>query len=196
MNFIYSVPSFRHNRFFDGWQLGSIFQTQSGNPVNLLANAAGINRLTGLATLRPDQIGSIQMNGAPAANGSIQWFSATVCDPFVTPTCAPGSTFAIPDVPGGATRQFHFGNFGRNVIIGPGFTNVDFSLIKRTKITERFSHEFRIEAFDLFNHPNFGQPNRTAQLGNALFGQINTTRFQPGDSGSARQLQFAMKLIF
>ena len=89
---------------------------------------------------------------------------------------------------------------------------MDFSLIKKTKINERFSHEMRFEAFDILNHPNFGQPGRGAQLvatnpalavsaTNPLipvstFGVINSTRFATGDSGSSRQLQFAMKLIF
>jgi hypothetical protein len=88
---------------------------------------------------------------------------------------------------------------------------VDFSLIKKTKINERFSHEMRFEAFDLFNHPNFGQPGRVAQLVNdptaanpntapqivsPTFGVISSTRFATGDSGSSRQLQFAMKLVF
>ncbi len=199
MNFIYSVPAFRNNRLFGGWQLGSIIQTQSGNPVNILANAASISGLTGLATLRPDQIGAINLvGGAPAANGSIQWFIAPVCDPVRAPAGCAGATFAIPN--SGTPTNYHFGNFGRNSIIGPGFTNVDFSIIKRTKITERFSNELRLEAFDLFNHPNFGQPNRTAQLvggvSSPTFGQITSTRFQPGDSGSARQLQFAIKLLF
>jgi hypothetical protein len=207
MNFIYSVPSFRHNRFFDGWQLGSIIQSQSGNPVNLVDT--GLSGLTGVATLRPDQIGSIQIVNQPTANGGIQWIAPLVCDPTkVTnaPSCN-GASFALPTAGG-----LHFGNFGRNVIIGPGFNNVDFSLIKRTKISERFSHEFRIEAFDLFNHPNFGQPGRGAQLvlrdptkpqsaANPLivspdFGVISSTRFPVGDSGSARQIQFAMKLLF
>jgi outer membrane receptor protein involved in Fe transport len=198
MNFIYAVPSFRHDRFFDGWQLGSIIQAQSGNPVNIFANAAGISGLTGFSTLRPDQIGSIQLLGAPAANGSIQWFVAPVCDPVRAPAGCAGATFAIPN--SGTATNYHFGNYGRNSLIGPGFTNVDFSIIKRTKITERFSNELRLEAFDLFNHPNFGQPNRVAQLVGGVsspsFGQITTTRFQPGDSGSARQLQFAIKLLF
>jgi hypothetical protein len=94
---------------------------------------------------------------------------------------------------------------GRNSIVGPSFINSDFSLQKTTKITERVSHQFRIEAFDLFNHPNFGNPNRTAQAGTVnangtltlpAFGQITTTRFPTGDAGSSRQLQVAMKLIF
>ncbi len=197
-NFIYSIPAFRNNRFFNGWQVGSIVQAQSGNPVNLLANALGINTFTGLATLRPDLIGPVQIVNQPVANGIlyIAGGGTAVCDPFVTPTCPAGSVFAVPDVPGGASRQFHFGNIGRNSIIGPGFANVDFSLIKRTKITERFTHEFRFEAFDLFNHANLGQPNRVAQVGSTTFGIISSTRFPTGDSGSARQLQFAMKLLF
>jgi hypothetical protein len=121
-----------------------------------------------------------------------------LCDPLnpnnPANPCA-GSTFALSTAGG-----LHFGSFGRNAIIGPGFTNVDFSLIKKTKITERFSTEFRIEAFDIFNHANFGQPGRGAQLVGGIpvttFGVISSTRFQPGDSGSARQLQFAVKLIF
>ncbi|HEX9121074.1 MAG TPA: hypothetical protein VF840_11095, partial [Terriglobales bacterium] len=75
--------------------------------------------------------------------------------------------------------------------------NVDFSLTKTTRITERLRNEFRVEAFDLFNHPNFGNPNRSAvtSAGNT-FGVISSTRFPNGDSGSARQLQFALKFIF
>jgi Carboxypeptidase regulatory-like domain/TonB dependent receptor len=194
MNFIYDVPALRQNRVFQGWQVGSIISDQSGNPVNLLANALGINGLTGLSTLRPDLIGPIQIVNTPVAGG-IQYFTGSVCDPFTGP-CAAGTTFGIPDVTGGVSRVFHFGNLGRNTIIGPGFNNVDFSLIKKTKINERFSHEMRFEAFDLFNHPNFGQPGRTAQVGSTTFGVINSTRFPTGDSGSSRQLQFAMKLVF
>jgi outer membrane receptor protein involved in Fe transport len=194
MNFIYALP-FKGNRFFEGWQVGSIIQSQSGNPVNLVANAGGISGLTGLATLRPDLIGPVQLVSTPVAGGTIQWFAnTTVCDPHVA-ACAPGTAFAIPDASGGPL-VYHFGDIGRNAIIGPRFDNVDFSLVKRTRITERFTHEFRIEAFDLFNHPNFGQPGRTAAVGSATFGIINSTRFPVGDSGSARQLQFAMKLIF
>jgi hypothetical protein len=102
----------------------------------------------------------------------------------------------VPDVLVAGKPVYHFGNFGRNVIIGPGFNNVDMSLVKRTKINERFTGELRFEAFDVLNHANLGQPNRVAQAGSLNFGQISSTRFPTGDSGSARQLQFAAKLTF
>ena len=199
MNFIYSMP-FKGNRLVEGWQVGSIIQDQTGNPVNILANASGLANFTGVSSIRPDLVGPIQLVKTINSNGTIQWFANSVCDPFVA-ACS-GQTFSIPDVAGGASRAFHFGNFGRNVIIGPGFNNVDFSLLKKTKITERFTNELRIEIFDLFNHPNFGQPGggsasqRTASVGSATFGQISNTRFATGDSGSSRQLQFALKLVF
>jgi Carboxypeptidase regulatory-like domain/TonB dependent receptor-like, beta-barrel len=207
MNFIYDVPALKQNRIFQGWQLGSIISDQSGNPVNLVVT--GISGFTGLATLRPDQLSAVQIVNQPLANGNIQWFTPSLCDPTrsFSPSCS-GSTFSISTTSG----TLHFGNEGRNSIIGPGFNNVDFSLIKKTKITERFSNELRFEAFDIFNHPNFGQPGRGAQLvatNSALpvsatnplipvntFGVISSTRFATGDSGSSRQLQFAVKLIF
>ncbi len=194
INFLYAFP-FKRNRLVDGWQLGGIIQEQSGNPVNLLANAAGISGLTGVATLRPDLAGSVQTTNQPVAGG-IRWFGSSVCDPARTPGGCAGSMFLIPDALNGATVVYHFGNMGRNVIIGPGFNNVDLSLIKRTKINERLSNELRLEAFDLLNHANFGQPGRVAQVGSTTFGVISSTRFPVGDSGSARQLQFAVKLIF
>lgn len=200
MNFIYDLPAYKQNRIFEGWQVGSIIQAQSGNPVNL--QAAGLN-ITGLATLRVDQTGPVNIVDTPV-NGGIQWFAPSLCDPNDTrsPSCT-GASFAMPTAGG-----VHFGSMGRNVIIGPGFNDVDFSLVKRTKINERFTHEMRVEFFDLFNHPNFGQPGRIAQLVNdptnptgtkiasPTFGVISSTRFPVGDSGSARQIQFAMKLLF
>ena len=85
---------------------------------------------------------------------------------------------------------------GRNVIIGPRFNNTDVSLIKRTTFGENKVLEFRWEVFDVFNHANFGQPGRTAQVGSTTFGVIANTRFPTGDSGSSRQMQFALKFKF
>lgn len=87
-----------------------------------------------------------------------------------------------------------FGNLGRNVIIGPSFNNTDFSVLKNIKLDESRSLQFRAEVFDLFNHANLGQPGRV--VGSATFGRISNTRFPTGDSGSSRQLQFALKFMF
>jgi len=202
INLIYALP-LKGNRLIEGWQIGTIVQAQSGNPVNIQASATGSAGLTGVATLRPDLIGPVQIVNQPVPGSlNIQYFANSVCDPAalakLTPpqTCPAGTTFAIPDALVGGNSQFHLGNFGRDVIIGPGFNNVDLSIIKKTRITERLRTEFRAEAFDLLNHPNFGQPNRFALVGSKTFGQISNTRFPNGDFGSSRQLQLSLKLVF
>ncbi len=87
-----------------------------------------------------------------------------------------------------------FGNLGRNVIVGPRFNNTDISVVKNTFIGERCRVQFRAEVFDLFNHANFGRPGNT--VGTPSFGQISSTRFPTGESGSSRQIQFGLKLFF
>jgi hypothetical protein len=156
-------------------------QLQSGNPITIVTpNSA----LTGVPnTVRPDLLAPVETGINPAANGNIQYFPSVAC---ATP--APGCSFLMAN---------HFGNLGRNAIGGPDFQNIDFSLLKNTRIRERITAQFRCDVFDLFNHPNFGQPNRiTSTSPGNTFGQISTTRFPVGDSGSSRQLQLALKLIF
>jgi hypothetical protein len=203
---LYELP-FHGNQFKEGWQLSLITQSQSGNPVTLLAgNAAAIgttilaanaNSFTGLATLRPDINGPIAISQSPAAGViGVQWFPNLVCDPRPGGSCPAGSTVILPVAFIGGKTIYHFGSMGRNVVIGPSFNNSDLSLIKRTKIGEHQMIEFRWEVFDIFNHANFGQPGRTAQVGSTSFGVITNTRFPTGDSGSSRQMQFAIKYKF
>ena len=72
--------------------------------------------------------------------------------------------------------------------------DIDFAISKNTAIKERFSLQFRAEAFNLFNHPNLAQPSNSFTAAN--YGQITSTRTARGDLGSSRQLQLGMKLIF
>jgi len=115
-------------------------------------------------TLRPDVSGPITM-----VNTVEKWFDTSVFT-------------AVP----------RFGNLGRNVVIGPGFKNTDLAIIKNTKLNETVRMQFRVEFFDLFNHANFGTPGNI--VGTPAFGQITSTRFQTGESGSSRQIQFAVKI--
>src|SRR5262249_3819200 len=116
-------------------------------------------------TLRPDLTGPIQVIG-----NVDNWFDTSVFVPVAG-----------------------FGNLGRNVVTGPGFNNADFSIMKNTAIKEKLRLQFRAEFFDLFNHPNFGQPGNV--VGSPNFGRIVNTRFPTGESGTSRQVQFALKLI-
>jgi hypothetical protein len=123
--------------------------------------------LNGVAnTVRPDVIAPIDVIG-----NVDQWFNASAFSPVA-----------------------RFGGLGRNVVIGPRFNNTDLSIIKNTKLHENARLQFRAEFFDLFNHANFGQPGNV--VGTPTFGRITNTRFSTGESGSSRQIQFAVKCNF
>jgi hypothetical protein len=172
----YELP-FKANRLVAGWQLGIITQAQTGNPLNptlAIGPGPGIS-----LTVRPDVTGAIQTTGNPAG-----WFTNKAV--FVSP--------CIAAVPPATLPTCHPGDLGRDSITGPGFLNTDFSVTKNTKITERFTLQFRSEMFDVFNHPNFGNPVLTTT--SSSFGKILSTRFPTGDFGSSRQIQFALKLLF
>ena len=80
------------------------------------------------------------------------------------------------------------------MIFGPGFADVDLSGEKDTRIFEGLVFKLRVDAFDILNHPNFGQPSGNTQ--SATFGQISSTRFATSDGGSSRQLQLSGKFVF
>ncbi len=172
LNGIYELP-FHGSRFLEGWQLAPIITLQSGNPINFRTTNASF---TGSATLRGSVTGPVQTGFTPARNGN-----AT----YVTYIQNPSVFF---------DQGAQFGNLGRNVVIGPGFYNVDVALIKNTRVREHMNVQFRVDAFDLLNQTNFGQPVST--LGTSTFGLLTNTRFPTGDSGSSRQMQLAIKLVF
>jgi hypothetical protein len=197
VNLSYDLP-FSGNRLKEGWQVVVVEQAQTGNPLNIVTNIATI---TGNTTVRPDLIGALpnivatpNVDPTTGAVISYQWFASnTVCDPRVAGSCTASSVFALPYSPNGVA---HFGNLGRNAIYGPGFADTDVSLIKNVKLAGESRIQLRVEAFNLFNQANLGQPGGQATVGSTSFGVISNTRFPTGDSGSARQLQFAVKFLF
>jgi hypothetical protein len=172
----YELP-FKANRLVSGWQIGVVQQAQSGSP---LTPSLAIFPGSGITlTVRPDVTGKVQTTGNPS-----QYFANKAV--FASPCVAAVAPATLPTC--------HPGDLGRNAIVGPGFLDTDFSVTKNTKVNERLNLQFRSEFFDLFNHPNFGNPVLT--ITSSSFGTIQSTRFPTGDFGSARQIQFALKLLF
>jgi hypothetical protein len=144
-----------------GWQVAAVIQAQSGNPVNLVTSNSSLNGVPN--SVRPDVTGPIRIIGAVD-----RWFDTSV--------------FVATD---------HFGNLGRNVVIGPAFKNTDVSLVKHVR-TGRVDAQFRVDVFDVFNHPNLGAPGNI--VGSPTFGKISSTRLPTGEAGSSRQIQIAIRL--
>ncbi len=159
----YALP-FTGHVLTRGWQVASVVQSQSGNPVNIVTSNSSLNGVPN--TVRPDVTGPIRIVGSVD-----QWFDPTV---FVAAN--------------------HFGNLGRNVVIGPAFNNVDVSFIRNERPGGRFGLQFRVDIFDVFNHANFGPPGNV--VGTPAFGKITRTRLPTGEAGSSRQIQLAARLSF
>ncbi len=171
-SFIWELPFFKEDKgalgwVLGGWQLSGIFTAYSGNPINFTADAA---------TLR--------------APGNTQRPNLDGGDPKVFGDIGPGQLYFDTSV-FSAPAQNTWGNMTRNDSIdGPGFWNVDLSLVKRLRFGDKVSAELRADAFNAFNHPNFGNPN--GAFGNATFGQVT------GMSGSysPRLVRFGARILF
>ncbi len=179
-NAIYTLP-FKGNRLVEGYSLSTIVQYQTGNPVNITNNASTFTGVAGV--IRPNQVGPIVTNKVQGAGANVSFIQSTVCPASgLTPTCS------FQNLKAG------LGDISRNNITGPGFADIDLSGEKSTRITERLTFNLRADAFDILNHPNFGQP--VGNTSSSVFGQILSTRFAVSDGGSSRQLQISGKFVF
>lgn len=200
---IYNLP-FKGNRLVSGYQFSTIVQYQTGNPVNITANSstytgvANVVRpnLLGRPTTKKQQLGG-QTNVSFIQNPGGLAYGGDVCDiTNRTPACVYQvvGTQSVATAPTSPTVYTGIGNMQRNSVIGPGFADLDLSAEKDTKVFENLNFRLRVDAFDILNHPNFGQPSGNVQ--SSVFGQISSTRFPIGDAGSSRQLQISGKFTF
>ena len=199
---IYDLP-FKANRFVSGYRLTSILQYQTGNPVNILASSSSFNGVAGV--VRPNRVGTPTIQKQQLAGIANLTFiqstglayGGTVCDVTnYTSACVyqVNGTQASATASTAPSAYTGIGNFPRNALTGPGFADLDISAEKQTKLFESLAFTLRIDAFDILNHPNFGQPSGNVQ--SASFGQISSTRFATSDGGSSRQLQLSAKFTF
>jgi hypothetical protein len=167
---LYELP-FARRHVLGGWQVNGIAYYRSG--LALTVSQSGTMQSTGIGNNRPNVVPG--KTGASSDPTIDQWFDPTA--------------FARTEATG------TFGNLGRNTLRGPQIYNFDLSLVKNTKVGP-LDTELRVEAFNVFNHPQFGPPART--FGNADFGRI-TTAASPSCQTcgtSERQIQFGLKVRF
>ncbi len=177
---LWQIPfhgAFPVHQLFEGWQVSGIATVHSGTPFNVGDgfDQAGTGNI--FAYDRPN-LNPGYTAGSIVTGTLNQWYNPN----------------ALSLSPVG-----ELGNFGRNVLTGPFFWNVDFSAIKDTKLSERFTLQFRAEFFNIFNKPNWGLPNAAnfTQIPGTGGGAISPTAGQITTLASnMRQIQFALKLIF
>jgi hypothetical protein len=150
-NFIYEFPNRKGSleKLTNGWGVNGIVTVQSGAPFHMIIESSDFDG-SGTFFAKPDVVGPIRYNYSDPNNFLDLTSFAAPCTPVATGFTGSASSC----VPG--TR--HFGNLGRNALLGPNYRQFDFSLYKNTSLTERVKMELRFEAYNLFNHPNFASP--------------------------------------
>jgi len=200
----YDVPAARSlGRFGSGWALSGVATIMSGHPFSLNYFYEGDYDGSGEGFGRPDVVAPIQYNhGNPAEFLNLS--------SFAIPCTLNGlGTEDIDCVPG--TR--HFGNEGRNSLIGPNYRDLDFAISKMTSITERWKVQFRTDFYNIFNHPAFASPLLPSFFADAATNGFNANGTSAGfyplkatsdvglgnpilGGGGPRSIQFALKFLF
>jgi hypothetical protein len=207
-NFGYEFPKIGGSlaKLKNGWGIDGTASLQDGQPFTLNYNFEGDYSGSGEGFDRPDVTGAIRYGSAP--------FNFLDLGSFQVP-CTFGNTTAISGSGDSnclaGTR--HFGNLGRNTLVGPSFKEFNFGISKNTPITERVNLQIRADFFNLFNHPNFANPElpnfiadpATNGLNAAGRGVGNLALTATGDvgignpflgGGGPRGVQFAAKFTF
>jgi hypothetical protein len=192
---LYELPFGRGRKYMNhgitanlggGWDLSGGWAYATGAPIQIFAGKDA--SATGIGNDRPNVVAGQDPNAGPKTPN--QWFNIYA---FSLPAL-PGNKVGLPD--------YAFGNAGRNVVTGVPVNSIDFAAKKNFYFTERRYLQFRFEAFNFLNHPNFGDPgtglNSNVPSGavtpvfGGTFGRITGTK-----AGiDMRQLQFALKLLF
>ncbi len=162
-----------------GWEVNSILKFQNGEPVNVLTGQD--NSGTAEGEDRANITG-------PALNSDRSVQSHSYAQ-YLNP-----NSFAVP-TPG------TYGNLRRNQVVGPGFGDVDMSLIKNIPIyKERVRAQFRVEMFNVFNRINLAQPLNNLGYGSSFGASTSTIGVSYGapgiGSGEPYNTQLALKIIF
>jgi hypothetical protein len=174
---VYELPFGRARRFgsslpgvldilVGGWQVNGILTLQGGQPLTLTTTNTSNS---GSAVLRPNNNGRSARLSGSVHDRLHRYFDTSV--------------FSQPE-------PFTFGNTGRTLpdVRSHGLRNLDFSLFKNFRVTEKATVQFRAEAFNLTNTPQFGFPDMN--FASQQFGVISSQANEP------RQIQFGLKVLF
>lgn len=162
------------SKVIGGWELSGIATASTGRPVNItVTRSASDLPDANRGNQRPDVVPGVSIYAAQQTLNN--WFNP--------------AAFKVP-------AKGTWGNAGRFLGRGPGYWEVDSALEKRTHVTERASVSFRVEAFNLFNHPIYGNPGGNLSAV-STFGRI-TGILNNGavGTGTPRRLQFMLRVEF
>ncbi len=159
------------NAVLGGWQMNGIFSAFQGRYFTLSASGSSLD-MPGNNRQTPDQTGPISYTGCIGTESNCRFFDISSFKP-------------ITDV--------RFGNVGRNTMRGPGVVNMDLSLFRTFKLSEKFNLQFRAEGYNIGNTPHFSNPSTS--VNSSRFGQVTSTN-TGWAYGRSREFRFGLRVGF
>jgi len=180
LNWLWDVPrapvsNAALDKIINHWQVSGIASFVSGSPMSIGYSTTTAVDITGT----PSQGARIDVLNEPVLPKSERTF-----DRFFNT-----AVFALPKVG-------TFGNAARTLIRGPGINNWDIALFKDFPVTERAKFQFRLEAYNTFNHTQFSGVDTTARFNPATGAQVNARFGQLTGARDARVIQMALRFLF
>jgi hypothetical protein len=185
MNYIWQIPEFHPGSAFldkaaNGWQLGGIYQFRTGLPFTPIIGGDPLGMLSTQPFDYPDQL------ALPGCNHAVRPGNPTA---YIRTEC-----FAFP------SPKTRLGNVHRNSMFGPSSSNFDVSLFKNTPFAlfgkRELDTQFRVEAFNVFNHVNFAPPLANHTLFDVNGNRVSNAGLLDSTVTTSRQIQFGIKLTF
>jgi len=176
-------------KVLEGWQTGALWTSRSGSPITITSGRATVTRNNGsnpaVAVGVSDQQVCSDLGIYKTANG-IMYLPQQYWLPGATPGTSLGANQTMLTNPAPGSLGDHALRSG--ACSGARFTNIDINFVKKTRLHEGMTFEFRAEFFNIFNHPNFSIPS----------GNINNTGFGilTGTVGSPREIQLNARINF
>lgn len=161
-----------------GWQLGGLYKASSGQPFTPILGGDPAGMKLDETSEPPDRLGGSACRSL-TNTGNPNHYIKTQC-------------LAFP----GANK---WGNLGRNTLIGPGVSKLDFSVFKNNRvrrISENFNAQFRAEVFNILNRANFASPTDNSTVFDHLGSPISSAGLITSTQTTSRQIQFALKFIW
>ncbi|HZP34462.1 MAG TPA: carboxypeptidase regulatory-like domain-containing protein [Candidatus Acidoferrales bacterium] len=182
-NFTWELPSPRSSSGFlnwpaSGWQIGGVYKASTGQPFTPILGGDPAGQKLDETSQPPSLLGG---SGC-----------ATLTNPGNPNTYIKTQCLAFP----GAG---HWGNLGRNSLIGPGVSNLDFSVFKNNpvkRISENFNVQFRAEFFNILNRANFASPTQNLAVFDQIGVLIPSAGLITATQTTSRQIQFALKMLW
>ena len=190
-----------------GWQLGALYKASTGQPFTPILGGDPVGTKLDETGLVPSVVPGCNLVDS---NFKKNPFGPVYINPncFTLPSVSSGTSLTYPcanfagaaPAPSGQVYCANLrGNLGRNTVIGPGMSKLDFSVFKNNyvkRISESFNAQFRAEIFNIFNRANFSSPTDNLAVFDQNGQSIPTAGLIDSTQTTSRQIQFALKLIW